>query len=86
MEFEAQAAVICGLIVTLLMLDFETLKKRVGKLTHHASFRSVNLWKGRFLKKSYIMNQVLRNPHFSENFQISSLGTWKSTFLVYFFI
>ena len=42
MEFEAKAAVICGLIVALLMLDFETLKKRVGKLTHHAIFRSVN--------------------------------------------
>ena len=41
MEFEAKAAVICGLIVALLMLDFEILKKRVGKLTHHAIFRSV---------------------------------------------
>ena len=45
MEFEAQAAVICGLIVTLLMLDFETLKKKVGKLTHYVIFRSVNLLK-----------------------------------------
>ena len=56
MEFEAQAAVICGLIVTLLMLDFETLKKTVGKLTHYAIFRSVNLLKCGFLKKSFIMN------------------------------
>ena len=34
MEFEVKAAVICGLIVALLMLDFETLKKRVGKLVN----------------------------------------------------
>ena len=59
MEFEAQAAVICGLIVTLLMLDFETLKKKVGKLTHYVIFRSVNLLKCGFLKKSFIMNAPL---------------------------
>ena len=39
MEFEAKAAVICGFLVALLMLDFETLKKRVGKLTYHVTFR-----------------------------------------------
>ena len=43
MEFEAKAAVICGFLVALLILDFETLKKRVGKLTKHATFTSVNL-------------------------------------------
>ena len=42
MEYEAKVAVICGFLVALLMLDFETLKKRVGKLTHHAIFRSVH--------------------------------------------
>ena len=59
MEFEVKAAVICGFLVALLMLDFETLKKRVGKLTHHAIFRSVNLSKCGFLKNSLIMNAPL---------------------------
>ena len=59
MEFEVKAAVICGFLVALLMLDFETLKKRVGKLTHHAILRSVNLLKCGFLKKSLIMNAPL---------------------------
>ena len=41
MEFQVKAAVICGFLVAFLMLDFETLKKRVGKLTHHFLFTFV---------------------------------------------
>ena len=59
MEFQVKAAVICGFLVALLMLDFETLKKRVGKLTHYAIFRSVNLLKCGFLTKLFIMNVPL---------------------------
>ena len=51
MEFEVKVAVIFGLIVALIMLDFETLKKRVGKLTHHAIFKSVTLSKCEYLNK-----------------------------------